>query len=287
MGDDDPVFSVRVGRREPDAALHEGVPGWLVRPLLDWLRPELRDWSTRQIALRLHIPLARDDGPKALCEELERRAQTQAGEWDLLDAIDFLVRADFDELKIPTGWDGEQPIQGTEPLTILDHILDVGGSSYHVAIRRQRLERRIAAHTEEMFRHAADQAGGDAGRYLTQAWEKAFSVRNDPTTAYGDAVRAVEAVACPKVLPNDTVPTLGKVIAHLKQAPDKWEVRIPGKDAMGSLVAMLELLWTGHVSRHAGSPQSRDHSAIEAEAALMLAATLTHWFTTDIVQRRT
>jgi hypothetical protein len=51
-------FSVRIGARLPDRDLCEGVPDWLLIPLLDWLEKELRAWSAKQLSIRLqHRPI--------------------------------------------------------------------------------------------------------------------------------------------------------------------------------------------------------------------------------------
>ena len=65
------------------------------------------------------------------------------------------------------------------------------------------------------------------------------------------------------------------MLRHLRPAGRKWKFVLVDKDGDGSiepLVAMMDRLWTGHVSRHSGSPRSRDQT--QAEAAVHLAATL-------------
>jgi hypothetical protein len=109
----------------------------------------------------------------------------------------------------------------------------------------------------------------------------------DPAKAYDEAVRAVEAAAIPLVLPNGKVETLGKVLRHFKDAPDKWVLAIEGDDGnIAALTAMIEMLWRGHVGRHSGGPNSRPQRQDEAEMAVHLAATLVQWFTSGTVQRR-
>jgi hypothetical protein len=54
---DDPgvPFSVRIGARLPDKELWEGVPDWLLKPLLDWLEGHLDTGSAKQLALRQRL----------------------------------------------------------------------------------------------------------------------------------------------------------------------------------------------------------------------------------------
>ena len=292
LNDNDIPLSARLGGRTPDVVLHEGVPDWLVQPLLDWLKNELQGWSARWIALRLRIAVGDSNESQALRRELHRRSVNPDERWDLLDAVDYLVMMAWDELTIPEFIE-DQPVHGTEPLSVLDHLLKVGGSVYHVAIGRRRLERRVSESTETVVQRASDMTEGDSGKFLRSAWEKTYGVHRDPTAAYREAVMAVEAIACSNVIPNDPRPTLGKVIGHFRDAPGNWEVLIPGVDregmptGIGALVAMLDLLWTGQTSRHAGTSSSRDQLPIEAEAVLPLAATVVHWFAIGAIRRVT
>jgi hypothetical protein len=293
VSDESPLpFSARTGARAVDARLHEGLPSWLVRPLLDWLERALTERTVYLVAARMRISLqASVDPARTLCGELKERAELMKfknRDWDLLDAIDYLVQIDWDELKLPDIVSG-QPLPGSDKLSLLKLILAEGGSAYHISISHQRLERRVDETIAKAVERSAAVSSNEAGRHLRDAWTATYGLHPEPTTAYGEVVRAVEAAGCPLVLPDDPKPTLGKVSKHLQQASDKWALAIPGRGVaagVAPLVAMLELLWTGQVSRHGGAPTSRDQRQIEAEAALALAATLVHWFATGVVRRQ-
>jgi hypothetical protein len=99
----------------------------------------------------------------------------------------------------------------------------------------------------------------------------------------------VEEVVCPLVLLKDDAATLGKVVAHLKQGGHKWRfvlVARDGSDDVAPLVAMMDRLWTGQVSRHGGGKSSRDQTPEEARAAVHLSATLVQLLSTDALTRR-
>ena len=139
---------------------------------------------------------------------------------------------------------------------------------------------------------AIDTAPATAGGLLRDAWQHTYGLHPDPTAAYRDAVRAVEEIACPLVLAqagaNNTA-TLGTVRKHLRDAPEKWQFTLLDKDGIGSvepLVAMLDRLWTGQVSRHGGGPISRDQTRAEAEAAVHLAATMVQLLAAGALIRR-
>lgn len=83
-------------------------------------------------------------------------------------------------------------------------------------------------------------------------------------------MKAVEAVACPLVSPNNNRATLGTVKRDLTNQANNWELALCGSDGKLSgvdrLIRMVALLWEGQ-SRHAGSPNSRRQTQTEAEAA--------------------
>jgi len=287
----EPRFSVRIGARLPEADLCEGVPDWLLIPLLDWLEVNLRAWSARRLSIRHRISVLDSDAPEhAVRAVLEQRAREgESGRWDVLDAIDYLCQSDVDgDLAIPAEWIGGMPIPGSEPLAVLNDLLVTGGSAYRY--RKGRLERRVDDATIAAFERVAAAASDEASLYLRRAWQAVYGRNPDPSQAYGDAVRAVEAVACPVVLPRDLKPTLGKAITCMRDKPDAWYLVLPGEqDAAGiaPLRLMMQLLWTAQRSRHAGGPDSRDQQSAEAEAALSLAVICVQWFTAGWVRRRT
>jgi hypothetical protein len=189
------------------------------------------------------------------------------------------------DLWIPTGWTGTAPIPGAEPLTTLDYILAAGGSAYRY--RDGHLERRVDVTTVAAFERVAASANDEASMYLRRAWTATYGRDPDPSRAYGDAVRAVEAAACPVLLPNDPTPTLGKAIARLRDRPHDWHLVLPGGgDSAGAipLRMALQLLWTAQRSRHAGGPDTRDQLLGEAEAAVSLAVTLVQWFANGFIR---
>jgi hypothetical protein len=169
----------------------------------------------------------------------------------------------------------------------LDYILAAGGSAYHY--RNGRLERRVDDTAVAAFERVTATASDEASMHLRRAWRAIYGRDPEPSRAYGEAVRAVEAVACPLILPNDPRPTLGKAIAHLRNNAEGWHFVLPGRDEAAGIAPqrlMLQLLWTADRSRHAGGPDARDQLRTEAEAALPLAVTLVQWFTDGAVRRR-
>jgi hypothetical protein len=138
---------------------------------------------------------------------------------------------------------------------------------------------------------AADDAGYPAARQLlARARDKVFAVRPDPSGAYIDAIRAVEAVASPMFLPLSPVPTLGRVRDHLQQAGLKYEYVLTDKSgepgSTEGVTMMLTDLWSGHSDRHAGGPREAPVTREAAEAALTIATALVTLFSNGAVRPR-
>jgi hypothetical protein len=112
----------------------------------------------------------------------------------------------------------------------------------------------------------------------------------NPSSAYRNGVRAVEAAAIPVVLPADTTATLGKMIKAMRDAPSKWEAALGGdrKDGVAAVVEMMDLLWKGQHDRHGFVEDDRplEVSQEEAEFAVALAVTLVQLLTNGGVRRR-
>ncbi|WP_146603942.1 hypothetical protein [Micromonospora deserti] len=130
-----------------------------------------------------------------------------------------------------------------------------------------------------------------SGELLADAWRHAFSMNRDPSAAYRCAVRAVEAAAGPVLTPNDQLPTLGKMISVFRDKPEKWDFAFTVDSAVEPkkvLLQMLQLLWTNEYSRHVdpGVDSPLHVTQGEAESAVMLALTLTSWFTSGAVSIR-
>lgn len=85
-----------------------------------------------------------------------------------------------------------------------------------------------------------------AGKLLAEAFEAAYGVSPNPNHAYDLSVKAVETLACPAFIPNNTKrATLGAVIGHLEQATVSLPL-IEKHAAHGETITkMMRLLWEG------------------------------------------
>jgi len=141
--------------------------------------------------------------------------------------------------------------------------------------------RRIASKTLGAPIKAIAEVRSDSERaheYLTDAWDKIVKRNPDPSGAYCDAIRAIEVVAKPVVLPNDSLATLGKIIRAIRDKPDKWRV-VLDKATSTKVVDMADMVWKGQQDRHGTDEQAAlNVSLAAADAAVYLAVALVRLF---------
>ncbi|MEV7230926.1 hypothetical protein AB0M79_28490 [Polymorphospora sp. NPDC051019] len=267
----------------------EGVPEYLAGELQMWLLNQFAGYRRLEGELRLRL-------------RLQGSLHGKYGD-DLLDVVDAFLYWNPDSV-----WDDGEEDDDVVDLTLeqeaawqsevdawkarageVEEILRTGGSAWRVNRRLNGLERRIDETVTAAVDMAAKTAQEEAADHLATAWRAAYGRDPDPDKAYNEAVKAVEALACPLVCPNNSRGTLGTVIRDLRNQTTSWELAIGDSAGQPSsidrLVGMLELLWQGQ-SRHAGGPNSRRQTQVEAEASVHLAATLLQWLTSAVLRRK-
>lgn len=259
-------------------ALHEGVPPWLKQSLRAWVTSRLQPkgyWSTdrlQRLERVLRRPLAWDRDPgDALLVDLEEDDDL------FLEVVDYLLR----DLR----WSADK--SNYELVSIL-MMLQEAGSAWEVASRGHgyALERRVLEGVAASARKAFEAKG--PGDHLRRAWAAAYGRDPDPSMAYSQAVKAVEAAAQPIVSPDDAKATLGKMVVALRDKPEKWDVVLaarPDFDRVTVVRLMAELLWQGQTDRH-GMANPRPVTQDQAEAAVHLAVVMVQWFTAGSIRRR-
>jgi hypothetical protein len=304
------ALSAREAEASPDATLYEGVPPHLLMALQDWTGVFLADAAlAHRVAATLRIALPRDSfsGPHHDLSSLEGSA--------LLDVIDVALQLDeqlhgeivngqeenlaaitaHTEYNLP-GWmfpEHQWPVWSTRARAVeqLDRLLLDGASAFQVRWHLPPgLSRRVEPAVVDAVEQTITTAPLKVSKLLRDAWNRTYGLRPDPTAGYHDAVRAVEEVACPLVLPTDGAATLGKVIKHLRDGARLWAFALvdrTGADTVEPLVGMLDRLWTGQVSRHGGGRKSREQTIQEAQAAVHLAVALVQLLGAGALTRRT
>jgi hypothetical protein len=270
-------LSVRISDEPVEEILYEGIPPHLGPSLEEWIKAVATDYLAERVALRLRLGRPPGWSWHAL---LLRDPSLML---DVIDALMYLHPG-----LTPIG-DENDHIEMKGAALRMKELLSDAGSAYKVADDKKGLTRRIDETVREAASHVEQQANTNARDHLRAAWAAAYGLRPDPAKAYGEAIKAVEAASIPVVLPKGHRETLGKVRSHLRDAPTKWELAIPGQDGkgdVGPVVSMLGLLWEGQSDRHGGSPLSRPISQESAEMAVHLGTTLVQWFSAGYIWRR-
>ncbi|MFI0446605.1 hypothetical protein [Actinomadura sp. 6N118] len=210
---------------------------------------------------------------------------------DLLEAIDATLHLHAWTLSIESYEDQGARTWWIGQIAKLIDILEAGGSAWQVSIGRpDRLTERVDQTVVEAVNTTIGDARSDASEHLRWAWNAAYGVQPDPTRAYSEAVKAVEAITIPEVLPKDRDATLGRVLGQLKATADKWTVSIDDRDGQAAssaaVIAMIDLLWWGQRDRHAG-PEMKAASLEAARMAVHTAATVVQWFTSGHIHKKT
>jgi hypothetical protein len=254
-----------------------------------WVEEVLDQYAglARAVALRLRLVPQVD-------YRTDLRTVRREGVLDVVDAVLQLhpARAAYDSGDYRHVADGHFLVQRWQTeLEDLRQILEHGGSAYRIDEHGRHLERRVDSTVAAAAQAAQRISDRQASAHLAKAWAKAYGrLDADPDDAYDHAIKAVEAVACPLVLPTENLPTLGKVISSLDKGRDKWSLTLVNRDDQGDiepLVVMMRRLWQGHRSRHSGGPTSRMQTQLEAEAAVHLAVLLVQWLSSGVLAART
>jgi len=214
-----------------------------------------------QLGFRLDPPLT-GSGEWDLLNDLQRRMR-QSDEFSL-DVIDWMLHhwQHFGADPYVREWAGE-----------LNDMLHQGGSAWEVTQGNgggYRLSRRAVGPVVEVLEDTATHATR-AHAHMEAAWSKLTGRNPDPSGAYREAVRAVEAVAKPIILPASGRATLGQMIAAMKDKPDKWAATIGTVDDVRS---QMEAVWRGQLDRHGTDDETVPLNVSPAQADAAFSACL-------------
>jgi hypothetical protein len=274
-------------------ALHIGVPRWLRSSLWSWVKSQLRfegDFLRLERTFRTELGITTYGRDGALAE---LQKQVFHDHELFLDVVDLLLsdlhpwQDTYDEHGV------YEPNQDAQEVAALTRMFSEAGSLWKVVAisdRHAGLVRRMP-HEVEAAAEQVMSKDDKAARHLQLAWSAVYGRHPDPGKGYREAIRAMEVVTIPVVLPASTAGTLGKVIAALRDKPSKWAVVLKHPDPERQvliLADMLDLVWKGQSDRH-GDPDSHAPLSVtqqQAEAAVHLAVTAVQWFTTGVVTSR-
>ena len=227
-------------------ALDEHVKPHLAPHLWQWCRRRLDIDQNRFTRMTLQMRLELGSRPLARLESLVEEQPDRLlniAQW-------FLTEAD-----LPLG-----------VIESLDQMLLDAGSAWTADPSARTLRRRMPPEEEESL-HSALDSGDATATHLREAWAAAWR-REDPSAveSFDSAVKAIETILRPIVIPNDPMPTLGKIIAALRAKPEKWDTRFRHTPTVEALTAMLDEVWKTQV-RH-GKSDYLENTLEEAQDAV-------------------
>lgn len=280
-------------------ALHDGVPPWMRQAHSAWQKEILNVLFSEENHrsqlhrieqdLRCEISVPSPAGVHGVILYVMQYFRDLNAELKLTDYV--LSRASvgddgsLDELMVAGGLFDQ-----------LDKLLARSGSKWTIGLRRanrpglvHRVSEGVQITADDVMRSA-----GGAGRTLSLAWGAAFGIDPNPREAYRLAVEAVEDAAIPTMaFSAREKPTLGHVIRKVNGPSfdaTGWTLPFQREDEHYSngqaVVAMLKTLWAGQADRHGGHGHATKVmiSQEAAEAAVLLAVPLVHWFTSGSIQ---
>lgn len=282
-------FADRLAGKTDPEVLFEGLPDHLQVPVRQWIGGVAYEFeATQEVCLRLRLPskvLNSPDPWRSLMNVSDSNNDMLVIE--VADALlDILSNVGYQR--------GPQRLREADGLrSELDRVLTTGGSAYTLKPDRDGLCLRV----EENLRRTLDEAvqaaealQKDAGAHLREAFVAAYGIKPNPSVAYSQAVKAVEAVANPVFLPKSPEPTLGAVRSTLDQGRNKYVMAVSDRAGapagIDATVELINLLWHGQRDRHAGGPTSAPVSQEAAETAVHAAALLVHWVSKGYVRKK-
>ena len=224
-------LSQREGSRASDYdALYEDVPSWLRPSLERWISerfPRIRraGWAEHTnapletVERVLRIPLDWSNGSGSALEELLSVCRVLPER--MLDLVDMLLANPPDNVTV-----------SADQIYELERMLAEAGSAWTARHNPRGLHRRVEPAAQEAAEQVLD-SGTRAAGYLAKAWSHAWGRTSEPSGAFRDAVRAVEAALKPIVSPKDNVTTLGKVIGQIRSAPPAFQIRLAETNRLG------------------------------------------------------
>jgi hypothetical protein len=273
-------LSERLAASTPDGP-YEDVPEHLRYVLCDWFMQAVgrkgssvglvNETAVYELGVRFRLPVQLGQQPWKLADSMvEAGLSDSAFFLDLIDCTLDVLGSDRNRWQL------------------LDKHLKAGASVWRTNEQRNGLTRVVSDEAQATFDAATAQTDGISTE-LKEAWANALGRNGDPSDAWDHAIKALENLLIPIVVPNQQNATLGSVLGQLRNQGHLWKTVLPGKtddNDVGPLVGMLEGIWP-NIDRHGGTGPTRPPTEQEARAVVTLAATIVQWHRDGwVLQRR-
>lgn len=260
-------LSVRRGLRPAPAGPVQGVTPGMGPILAHWLEGEfgyrsnsgMREQLMLRVCMICNLQVTRThDRPAMMREILLAASRSQDLFLDIIDAV--------------------LQVQGKlADASGLSAILREAGSAWTVSPDGRRLQEVVDPVTASVAAEAMS-PNDAASAQLQEAWTAAYGRNPNASDAWDHAIKAIEAVLIPIVLPNDTKATLGSVLGDIGANPAKRTVTLTSSssklNALETIEELLRLVWPNPDRHEGGAGASRVPDLEEARTVLAISIML-------------
>ena len=261
---------MRRNQRQPFTPV-DGVPDFLWQYAMRWIENALNDDASIACGLSIDLRLERAgnylDFQGANYAVRSCLEETGHDQYTALDVIDWLLGHSYGQADA------------------LEYILKSAGHVLRVSPDGNRLVERIDPALWDEYEQVT-QPDDQASQYMQEAWALAFGREPNLSDAWGRAIKAIETLLKPIVSPKNNKATIGSMTSELRQAPGKWECKLPDRDYKtngeinvkpGIEVFIDALATIGYQPDRHGSDQPQDIDEATARSILFLATTVVGW----------
>ena len=261
--------------QQSEFSLIDNVPQFMRHGIKEWIQQAINGDNrlVTQMALELRIDELSDNIDNFYADDAVIACIQRSGPWDMydeslaLDVIDWLLD------------------HGCGHAQSLEHILKSAGHVLRVSPDGSRLVERIEPTLWNEYEQVT-QLDDQASQYMQEAWALAFGRNPNGSDAWSKAIKAIETLLKPIVSPKNNKATIGSMTSELRQAPGKWECKLPDRiynvngetNVKPGIEVFIDALATiGYQPDRHGSDQPQDVDEATARSVLFLATTVVGW----------
>ena len=261
--------------QQSEFSLIDNVPQFMRHGIKEWIQQAINGDNrlVTQMALELRIDELSDNIDNFYPDDAVIACIQRSGPWDMydeslaLDVMDWLLG------------------HGCGHAQSLEHILKSAGHVLRVSPDGSRLVERIEPTLWNEYEQVT-QLDDQASQYMQEAWALAFGRNPNGSDAWGKAIKAIETLLKPIVSPKNNKATIGSMTSELRQAPGKWECKLPDRiynvngetNVKPGIEVFIDALATiGYQPDRHGSDQPQDVDEATARSVLFLATTVVGW----------
>ena len=261
--------------QQSEFSLVDNVPQFMRHGIKEWIQQAINGDNrlVALMALELRIDELSDNIDNFYPDDAVVACIQRSGPWDMydeslaLDVMDWLLG------------------HGCGHAQSLEHILKSAGHVLRVSPDGNRLVERIDPALWDEYEQVT-QLDDQASQYMQEAWTLAFGREPNLSDAWGRAIKAIETLLKPIVSPKNDKATIGSMTNELRQAPGKWECKLPDRvynvngeiNSKRGIEVFIDTLATiGYQPDRHGSDQPQDVDEATARSVVFLATTVVGW----------